>query len=1126
MIVAKNKRPVALATVVALILSSVGVPGGSSRADDTDIFTQSFPPNLMVILDRSGSMHWRPDGTGTGATGNVNVDCMDTSGNATNDGTNGCAPFAERRIYIAVDAMKKLLDRNGDGLVTSADTTAGTVNFRFGYMRYYDPNFTGANDLTTYFGAGQLARIGNYQAGSVRVAGSTHANHSDVGTDYEQLWNGWPGAVSCTKNDNWNGCVDGMGSLQARGGTPMAASLEEARRYFSGYTLFSPEKGPTAPSDGGPMGPDPAISGDTGRSCRLQYAILITDGADTYACGGSGSESQSDQYRRRRASATAARDLARAGVKLFVIGFGALPTAAKNTLNWMAWYGGSDNPDVANSPADPSTVRIPDGQLNAPCNASSAASNDPGSINISGYAFFAENATQLTDAINKAVTIVTQEVATFTAPTVATVRTTDSNKVYLASFKPQATDSFWPGNLTGFALDSSGAPIGSSIWGTGAGEILQARTAPTRTMYTINGSGTRISFDTTNNAVLKPLLGYASDLTTTNTDKLINYIRGAINRDGTTPASERWKLGDIFHSNPKVVGPPSLNYFEPYDTNNSFGAFRNQTNIKTRKKVIYTGANEGTLHAFDAGTFVSGAYDNGTGAELWAFIPPFNGPISASDPFLSHLQAALTASHAFFVDGSPRTADVWWGGSAADNFAGNNTAKSVAEWRTVLIAGQRKGGHYYTALNVTDPAAASYPAYLWSLTDSKLGETWAEPIIGKVKIKNIDVGGTALDRWVAIVGGGYDAAKDPAFAKSNPLAPSPAYVAPTDAAPGVSNAILIIDIATGKKIWEFTYLSTDSQRKFLKYSFPSSPAAVDISGDGYLDRVYIGDLGGQMWRIDISAVGETSTATSILSTASIGTVANWTGARLFSNSATINDPPSDPAHPIYYPPSVAFNSKGELFVYFGTGDRENNIKSISPAVTTNDRFYSVKDSYAGSPVNVTLASELQNIPADFTGTSADIFNPTANSKGWFIPLHDNEKAISGSTIFAGLLFFPTFLPAVSSTDPCLSSGSSRLFAVNFETAQGQYAADGTILPASKTTGQGKWQSLGEGTGIASSPVISIGDLTTGEDCKSQLLMTTTAGGGGFATSGGAAGVISTCTPTPKSMIHIRSWRQL
>ena len=70
--------------------------------------------------------------------------------------------------------------------------------------------------------------------------------------------------------------------------------------------------------------------------------ILVTDGADTLACSGDGTEGQQNQYKRRRETVAKAKALADAGYKVFVIGFGAdMPHWLRNTLNWAAYYGGT-----------------------------------------------------------------------------------------------------------------------------------------------------------------------------------------------------------------------------------------------------------------------------------------------------------------------------------------------------------------------------------------------------------------------------------------------------------------------------------------------------------------------------------------------------------------------------------------------------------------------------------------------------------------------------------------------------------------------------------------------------------------------------------------------------------------
>ncbi len=88
---------------------------------------------------------------------------------------------------------------------------------------------------------------------------------------------------------------------------------------------------------------------DSYQSCRQKFVILVSDGADTMSCGGTGYDTQADQYKRRRDSVLAVKALADAGYKVFVIGMGSnMPDHLKNTLNWMAYWGGTDNPLIPN----------------------------------------------------------------------------------------------------------------------------------------------------------------------------------------------------------------------------------------------------------------------------------------------------------------------------------------------------------------------------------------------------------------------------------------------------------------------------------------------------------------------------------------------------------------------------------------------------------------------------------------------------------------------------------------------------------------------------------------------------------------------------------------------------------
>jgi len=132
------------------------------------------------------------------------------------------------------------------------------------------------------------------------------------------------------------------------------------------------------------------------------------------------------------------------------------------------------------------------------------------------------------------------------------------------------------------------------------------------------------------------LLGL-NDLDKSNSENIVNFIRGEeipgmrsrmVEFDDDGP--KMWRLGDIVSSSPTIVGAPSLN--ERYDLiygDNSYEEFYEE--YQNRRHVVYTGANDGMLHAFNAGFFdeETGSYSEIStgkpshpfGAELWSYVP-------------------------------------------------------------------------------------------------------------------------------------------------------------------------------------------------------------------------------------------------------------------------------------------------------------------------------------------------------------------------------------------------------------------------------------------------------------------------------------------------------------------------
>jgi hypothetical protein len=979
--------------LIMLTVMAIGMSAACLYADDTDLFMVKVPPDVLITLDLSGSMNWTPPGStlyvgsddgddsndnlvGCGIDGPFygksgpghSYPCYDLAqigspiyGNSNCDGpfyrTSGTGHTINcSRLAIAKRAIFDILDDTDDGEIDAKDETSLAV--RFGYMRFY--------------GCG-----------------------SDTGADYS----GGCNTLIKTFNTAYSQINTAVQSEGASGGTALAYSLSEAKLYI-----------------------EASKSGDTAAACRKKFVLLITDGEDTLACGGSGAVNRPEDYKRRRETVAKAKALAEAGYSVFVVGFGGnMPHYLKNTLNWTAKFGGTDNPLADNS----GNVQGYNPFLVTSCQGSTelshdlgegthyyADSNDPGEAPLSGYAFMAEDASQLSKALTTILKYIQEKSYSFTAPTIPLVRIVDKDVGYVSSFIPNDTP-FWRGNLKAYALNSDGTfpvdadgnPLNASlIWD--AVEQLKVTSPGSRKIYTyVNGAMIDFKYSNLTNTDL----GFPADpLYDPERQKLINHIRGIdaydINGNGNFTEERAWKFGDIFHSNAVIVGSPNPN-FEDAGFSGSGGFY---DTYKSRTKVVIVGANDGMLHAFNAGT----------GVEEWAFIPP---------GVLKTLKL-MPSVHTYYVDGSPKVSDVWIYSDPTD------ATKSADEWRTILICGLRKGGKQYFALDITDTLN---PVFLWEFprsndaaTLTKVGQSWSDAAIGKVKIEE---GGELYERWVAFIGGGLD----PDETKTVKA--------------GIGRAFFVVDIKTGEIIWEYSsdptvnYPSTD-QKGFMTYSFPAAPTPVDIDGDGYVDKVYIGDLGGQMWAFNLSYDAINKKSHSL-----------WSAYRL-------TQPPESNSekHPIFYRPAIAFDNYRAPWVYYGTGDRENPLDTTNPP----ELFYAVKDD--GLDVYPRRENkELQEIG------SVNTFTPNPTKKGWYMNLEHGsqlvEKVLGRPVVFNNIVYFTTFAYKGNGTG-CSIEGDARLYTLYFQTGGGALNVD-ELADLKGTPSSERYTVIGQG--VPSNPVISV-----------------------------------------------------
>ena len=714
-----------------------------------------------------------------------------------------------------------------------------------------------------------------------------------------------------------------------------------------------------------------------------------------------------------------------------------------------------------------------------------------------GLFFHSDTADGLATAIINDITDIIQKSQAFTAATVPATRTSSGGNIYTSLFIPNNT-AYWEGHLqlfqftaSGDILDSTGACalLNPSPPGTcQTGQINPSAVpfwdaanqipAPAlRKLYTSMPSGSVSVRTTFDNSVLSgPLAALgdpstaADDLTLANkpsyalsnattplmlAQEIIQNVRGC--QFGTGAPGEGAcitrspLLGDIFHSNPIVVGSP-----QGFLSEASYGAFR--TTYGTRPKVIYAGANDGFLHAFQAGTWqtsppaAQAGYDRGTGTELFGFMP---WPARRNVRYLPTQSGSRTY---YFVDGSPAVADAWFYSTATQ------TAKASDghEWHTVLAGGLRQGGNAYYALDVTDPSSPSYPAYLWefpaegspsSLT-SYMGQTWGQPIITKIKV---EIASKAYERWVAIVTAGYDKTSDPNDSVN--------YSATSKAGRG----IFVIDLSNGKilgqKLFNAAAPASDPTSQML-YAFASTPAVYDLDGDGFADLVYVGDLGGNVWKwviADDPAHGNYGTDP-INSTGDVNQP-NWKFKKFFQATATPSSSLGVTVGGVtyyksfFFPPAGTFKNS-TLWLSFGSGERAN-LQRAGDATTDaeNNRFYSMTDIdpfERSATVNPVLTE--QNL---YDATSIGSCPDLSTFRGYMVKTADSEKFVTDIDLFSYYVITSSFTPAASS-DPCSSGGTGTLYIFRVYCGEGFFPGTG---PATRQ--------LQMGAGMPTDPRVSV-----------------------------------------------------
>lgn len=961
-------RDLIVTGLAVILLIGTASDSHSLSVDETGLFT-AIASDAMIVLDLSGSMRWNPPGDRDSWNNPINEYSNATcSGPFYDDNWHSGFTTYCSRFEIARKTLFAVLDDNHDNVIDDKDETS--LNIRLGLAKFQGNSYTQLRDIETKY---SLIYCGNKTSCTINRA-SGDALSINYWMDYYNVG----------------------------GATPIVSGLAGVKTYL-----------------------DVHKAADDYKNCRQKFVILVTDGADTMACGGTGYDTQADQYKRRRESVLAAKALAEAGYKVFVIGMGSnMPDHVKRTLNWMAYYGGTDNPLVQNdgdtTAFDPGAVTsCGSSSTTGTCDGSSdqcfAVSNDPAQLDLTGYAFLANDAAELEAALRQAFSVIREATYSFTQASVASSRLVDENFIYEAAFQPVNGDPFWLGHLTKYQINNNGS-IGAALWD--AGQVLQGTSAGSRIIYTYKSTSTLLQeFKTAN--ITATDLGVS---TTTRRDEVVAYIRGEC---AASPATcynrDNWKLGDTFRSNPITVGTPSLYFRDIRDGAKAFNSYRSaQTRTSANgKRMVVAGSNDGQLHAFRTSD----------GTEAWSFIPP-NVLSKLKD--IAHKAHPTGLTHQYFVDGPISVADVWLG-------TGDGTTKAASDWHTYMIFGEGRGGttnlwssssfcdtgfrntyasgfgNYcgYYALDITNTTT---PSYKWRITpipgqEPYYGDPWSKMMVHRVKING-------AEKWVGFVGAGHNL--------------SSCSGASCDQR---GKGLFVVDLQTGQVLWGFTR-ANDSR---MDYAIPGPPAIVDSDNDGFTDIAYIGDMGGNVWRFRFCTAADS---------ASCGT-GSWTGSLFYERSGGSGQ--------IYDQPSVSKDTNGNLWVYWATGNKAEPIVMGGGV----DYFFAVKD--------IGLTGTVQHNSLENITSTSSTYVDDPSKKGWFVIFTGmGEKCISEPTVFGGIVYFTTYTPAAAiGGDKCNSAGTAQLYAISYISGAGALANGA--------------RSMTLGIGLPTAPVLSLNPYSTTPD---------------------------------------------
>jgi len=591
--------------------------------------------------------------------------------------------------------------------------------------------------------------------------------------------------------------------------------------------------------------------------------------------------------------------------------------------------------------------------------------------------FLVSNPGQLAAQLKSAFDEILQLNTSVTAVAVDSQSLDTGTYVYGTTF----TSSDWTGDLIKrqkVRTAGTGSATSTTLWRASA---QLGAPASRNILFAKNGSLAKFSWSNLS-AAQQTLLNRTVTGTVDNQGQTrVAFLRG----ENSTYRTRASLIGDIINSSPILVSGSDYlaSRADALEGSTNYAAYG--TTQAANPPVVYVGANDGMLHAFNATS----------GAELFAFVP------SAVFPNLNALTAPdygqqQGTEHRYFVDGTPVISDVYYGSA----------------WHKVLLGSLGAGGREVFALDITDPTA---PRLLWEFTsdnDASLGYTAASPTIARLH----------NGKWVALVPSGYDTGATTA-------------------------SLLIIDIQTGALLRKITATpsltaaetaAVDGLANGLSRLF-----VADANSDGIADYAYGGDLLGNLWRFDLI---DTSLADPLNSSAAESRYGvSFGGAPLYvaRNASGVRQPITAEPYLLEHPSGTGY------IVVFGTGrylltadktsatqqsvygiwDRKTAGEATTTSLTGSRTRSSLQVQTLSSGVfNGVSTYTLSNNDVAWYDTSGNTADANVSKWGWYFDfMQSGERMVYDMTLYGSSLVINSITPQ---TGTCTAGVSGTIYAVD------------------------------------------------------------------------------------------------